>query len=70
MIIGLSKQYTYHLLRQKAVIVSLSVSILYGVIIEVIQYTIPGRQFELLDILANSLGCFTGLGVFYLVYKF
>ena len=70
MIVGLSKQYTYHFLRKKAVVVSVAVSILYGVIIELLQFTIPGRSFEWFDILANSLGCFVGLGLFYLVYKF
>lgn len=70
MIIGLSKQYTYHFLRKKAIVVSILVSILYGIIIELLQQAIPGRHFELFDILANSLGCFVGLGVFYLVYKF
>lgn len=70
MIISLKKQYTYHFLRKKAVIVSLSVSVLYGVLIELLQQAIPGRHFELFDILANSLGCFVGLGLFYLVYKF
>jgi VanZ family protein len=70
MVIGLSKQYAYHFLRQKAVLVSLSVCILYGVLVEALQHLIPGRHFELFDILANSLGCLAGLGVFYLVYKF
>ncbi len=70
MIIGLSKQYTFHFLRRKAIVVSLTVSILYGVLIELMQYSIPGRHFEFFDILANSLGCFVGFGVFYLVYKF
>ena len=70
MIIGLNKQYTYLLLRQNAVQISLGAGIIYGLLIEFIQYLIPGRTFELTDIVANSLGCFIGLGMFYLVYKF
>ena len=70
MIVGLSKQYTYEMLRRKAVIYSLSVSVGYGFLIEAIQYTIPDRSFELSDLIANTTGCFIGYGLFYLLYKF
>lgn len=70
MIIGLNKQYRYLLLRQNAIQISIGVGILYGLLIEFIQYLIPGRSFEFTDILANTFGCFIGLGMFYMVYKF
>lgn len=70
MIIGFSKQYSFHFLRIRAIPVALTVSIVYGVLIEGLQHFIPGRFFELSDILANSLGCFVGVGLFYIVYKF
>lgn len=70
MIVGLSKQYTYEWLRRKAVVCSLSVSIVYGLLIEIMQYAIPDRHFELADLLANTSGCFIGYGLFYLLYKF
>ena len=69
MIIGLSKQYSFLVLRKNAVSISLGVGILYGLLIELIQYLIPGRSFEITDILANTLGCFIGLGAFHLIYK-
>lgn len=70
MIIGLSKQYRYQFLRSKAVQVSLAIGIAYGIIIEIIQLFIPGRGFEVADIIANTIGCFMGFGLFYLVYRF
>lgn len=70
MIVGLSKQYRYQFLRSKAVQLSLTVGILYGIIIEIIQQFIPGRGFEFADIIANTIGCFMGFGLFYVVYKF
>lgn len=70
MIVGLSKQYRYLFLRNKAVSISLVLGIVYGIIIEIIQHFIPGRGFEITDILANTIGCFMGFGLFYLVYKF
>lgn len=70
LIIGMSKQYTYHFLKRNALVVALLAGIGYGLIIELIQLLIPGRSFEMADILANSTGCFIGVGLFYLVYKF
>lgn len=69
LIIGLSKQYNYLFLRRNAVSVSIAVGIIYGVLIEVVQDFIPGRSLEIADIVANTLGCFIGFGLFYLVYK-
>lgn len=34
--------------------------ILWGIGIELVQWQLPTRMFELLDILANSLGCLAG----------
>lgn len=70
MIIGLSKQYRYLFLRNKAVQISLAIGIAYGIIIEIIQQFIPGREFEVADIVANTIGCFMGYGLFYVIYKF
>ena len=51
--------------RKKGVRMALIISILYGISIEVIQFTFfPGRYFENLDILANIIGSFTGLFLF------
>ena len=55
-------------LEQKDVYFALTISILYGIGMEVMQYTFfPGRYFENLDIIANIIGSFTGL-LFYKLY--
>lgn len=69
LIVGLSKQYTYLYLRRHAVGISLGAGVFYGILIEFIQHLIPGRSLEFADMLANSLGCFIGYGMFFLVYK-
>ncbi len=53
--------------KKKGVYWAMIISILYGIGMEVMQYTFfPGRYFENLDIIANIIGSFTGL----LFYKF
>ena len=55
-------------LEQKDIYWALAISILYGIGMEVMQYTFfPGRYFENLDIIANIIGSFTGL-LFYKRY--
>ncbi len=55
-------------LEKKEVYLALTISILYGIGMEVMQYTFfPGRYFENLDIIANIIGSFTGL-LFYKLY--
>lgn len=52
-------------LGKKAVFIALIISILYGIVMEVMQYAFfPGRYFENLDIIANIIGSFTGLLIF------
>lgn len=51
----------------KKAFISVTVCILYGFIIELIQLILPTRSFDLLDELANSIGCLlslTGILVF------
>ena len=54
----------------RGVRMALIISILYGISLEVIQFTFfPGRYFENLDILANIIGSFTGLFLFNFINK-
>jgi VanZ family protein len=39
----------------------------YSFVIECIQYFIPNRQFELLDMLANLLGAILGVIIYYFI---
>lgn len=70
MIIGFTKQYTFATLRKYAVAAALAVSIGYGIVIELIQIAIPGRGLELMDMVANTIGCMLGYAVFYMIYKY
>ena len=56
--------------KEKGVQIALSISILYGIGLEVIQYAFfPGRYFEFLDIIANIIGSFIGLLFFNFLMK-
>ncbi len=41
----------------------------YSSVIECIQYFVPGRQFDVLDMLANLLGTIMGVIIYYLVIE-
>jgi VanZ family protein len=69
MIIGFTKQYTYRELRFQPVKYSLIICISYGIFLETIQSLSPGRALEIYDYIANTIGCFTGYGVFYIIYR-
>ena len=69
LIIGFLKQYQYLYLRFHAQKLAVAISIIMGVLIELIQAFIPERSLEYMDLVANSLGALIGFGCFYLVYK-
>lgn len=57
-------------LKKKEVIIALGISIIYGIGMEVIQYSFfPGRFFEIPDIIANIIGSFLGLYLFKRYYS-
>ena len=45
-------------------------SILFSLITETGQFFIPGRFFQLSDILINMLGALSGFGIFFLKFKY
>ena len=52
-------------LKQNGIIMALGISIIYGIGMEVVQYSFfPGRFFELPDIIANIIGSILGLYLF------
>ena len=57
-------------LEKKSVIIALGISIIYGIGMEVIQYSFfPGRFFEIPDIIANIIGSFLGVYLFKRYYS-
>lgn len=55
--------------RKRKNIVAAGLCILYGSIIEIIQRLLPTRSFDLLDALANSIGCMLALLVILLISR-
>ncbi|MES2387478.1 MAG: VanZ family protein [Bacteroidota bacterium] len=44
-------------------------SSVFGMLIELAQTTVPGRSYELADLLADSLGALLGIPLFILIYR-
>ena len=69
MIVGFKKQSEYTYLHFHAVAVAIAITVLYGTLIECLQLAVPGRCFEWLDVLANSVGAILGYVMFLVIYK-
>ena len=48
---------------RKTIILAILITSLYGVLDEFHQYFVPGRDFSILDMLADSLGSIVGIGI-------
>ena len=70
LIVGFSKQSDNNYLKFNAERSSVGICIVFGLIVELIQYLIPCRSFSWHDVIANAIGAFLGWGAFYVVYKF
>ncbi|WP_230680011.1 VanZ family protein [Pontibacter sp. 172403-2] len=69
MIVGLKKQFSYLKLRHYAIRISLSTSVIFGIAIELMQhYFIAGRQGDIIDVLADTIGCLAGIVLFKWIY--
>ncbi|MER2998842.1 VanZ family protein [Pontibacter populi] len=69
MIVGLTKQYTLPKLKHYAIRMSLFVSTMFGIAIEILQFSVvPGRSAEIMDIVSNSIGCLIGIVFFRWIY--
>jgi len=69
LIVGFTKQYTFPKLRYYSARYSLLIAAVLGLALELLQGVISDRSIEVNDILANTLGASSGLGMFYLIYK-
>lgn len=64
------KQYNYKKKRYHYIISSLIISILLGALTEVLQkFVFIGRHANIYDFFANTLGCFLGFILFFIVQK-
>lgn len=68
-LVGFKKQYRSLVLKRRALWIIIPSVIIIGIGIEFIQgWFIPGRVFEIWDILANAIGCVMGVLLFRLIY--
>ena len=68
--IGLKRQNTYKNIRIKVFKITFIGGFSLGLILEVIQENfVFGRYFELLDLVANGIGCIFGIVLFKIIYK-
>jgi VanZ family protein len=67
--LGFKKHKTNRSLYNHGIKVAFLIAGFYGVVLEVVQYTmIDSRSIELSDITADIAGCLSGIFVFYLIY--
>jgi VanZ family protein len=70
MIVGLKKQFTYLKVKHYAIRVSLFISTLFGILIELMQhFFVQGRHGDIIDALSNTIGCLLGILLFKWIYQ-
>ncbi|GIV39287.1 MAG: hypothetical protein KatS3mg033_1087 [Thermonema sp.] len=69
LIVGFCKQTTFLYLHYYAERVAIATAILYGALLEVLQFASVGRTFEWEDLLMNTVGVLLGWMLFVLIYK-
>ncbi|MEX0811555.1 MAG: VanZ family protein [Chitinophagales bacterium] len=68
--IALHKQFVYSYRSYRVKYYAVTIAFLYGFLMELIQHLFTSnRSFELLDILANTVGCMVGVLIFAFVYR-
>ena len=68
---GLAKGSESRMSLKTAILIAVLYSLIYSLLIEIIQASfIPGRSGEVVDFLADAIGCFIGLLVYQLWRKY
>ena len=63
--LGFIKQYRFNIFRSKAITIAFSISIPYGIFLEMIQgLWLDDRYFDVYDVIANAIGCILGIIIF------
>ena len=69
--VGFIKQNSFTSIRRKAALKVFVLSLIYGIILEVLQeLLIPDRSIELSDILFDGIGLLVGWGIFITAFEF
>lgn len=67
---GFSRQFTFNRLRYRPLLFVVSISIVYGGLLEIMQSTLLTDRFgDMFDFIANCIGCFAGAWVFHKFHK-
>lgn len=64
LMVGFTKQRIAHALQSNAAYLAIAIATVFGGTIEVVQWFIPERSFDYLDMAANTVGAFLGWGFF------
>lgn len=68
MLRSFTNQNAFSYLHQNAGIATFIISVLFGVLIEILQSTMGlGRQGDIMDVVSNTIGTFLGIMVYYLL---
>ncbi|MDX2303290.1 MAG: VanZ family protein [Microscillaceae bacterium] len=70
LVVGFEKQYAFQMLRFKSIQYTLIISVLYAILLEIIQLIRFKEYFEIWDLIANIFGCLVGVIAFYIIYKY
>lgn len=69
LIVGFKKQFQYRFLRNRAVGNAFLFSVIYGILIEILQHFVfKSRSFDVFDIAANFSGTVFGVFMFFIIY--
>jgi VanZ family protein len=66
----LTVRYHFQVNQSKMFAIAAFLSLSFGLLIELIQYFIPERNFEMLDLLADFFGILIGILIFYVKFHF
>lgn len=70
LIIALHKQFIFSYRRYKVKFIAVTTAFSFGVLMEIVQqFLCLTRGFELLDVVANAVGCAVGVLIFKIVYS-
>lgn len=69
LVVGFKKQYSSAKLKFNAGYFAVGISVVYGILMEFMQYFIPDRGYDYYDMIANAVGGTLGYVFFVIIYK-
>lgn len=69
-IVGFNKQNELNIIRKNPILWAMIICLVHNFVLEFSQLAIPGREFDVTDMLANFTGLIVGTTIFWIIYKF